>query len=221
MAVGLKKPLRILLVDDHELLRAGVRAFLTRAAGCTIVGEVASAEEAFRQLRTTEADLVIMDLNMAGMDGIAATARLKADRPRTKVLILAADSGVAGAVQSALLAGADGFVFKEDGQECLVPAVAALAGGRDYLSAGAATALVAQLRAEAAQGAARGSRLTERELAVLARLAVGSSYKQIASELGIAVKAVDTCRTSLTRKLGISTRQELVNYAIEQGLIRN
>jgi DNA-binding NarL/FixJ family response regulator len=215
-------PIRILLVDDHDFLRRGLRALFDREKNCTVVGEAKTADEALDRIRERGADLVIMDILLPGKDGVSATTQIKAGWPQTKVLVLSGHSlGPAskGDVARALLAGADGFVAKQDGEECLLAAVAALQQGMNYLSPAATTELVASVRAAAATPREMPA-LTERETTVLKRMAEGASYKAIAAELGISAKSVDTLRTRLIRKLGLTSREDMVRYAITHGLIR-
>jgi len=217
----MNKSVRILLVDDHDFLRQGLRVFFERQPGCAVVGEARSAEEALEFLLTASADLVVMDLGLPDTDGVAATRTIKARWPQTRVLILSglvARPGEPGAVLQALLAGADGFVSKQDGEAGFGPALQAIRAGKKFLSPDAATELVAALQAQAAQAARTGPVLSEREHAVLTRLSEGASYKDIAGELGLSVKSVETFRTRGMRKLGLTTREELVRYARQPGL---
>ena len=219
----MNKSLGILLVDDHDFLRQGLRVFFGRQPGCTVVGEARSAEEALEFLLRSGADLVVMDVGLPGEDGVAATRMIKARWPQTKVLVLSGQPsrpGGTGDVQRALLAGADGFVSKQDGEASFGPALQAVRAGRSFLSPDAATELVAVLRAEAAQSARTGPVLSEREHAVLTRLSEGASYKDIGADLGLSVKSVETFRTRGMRKLGLTTREELVRYARHPGLPR-
>lgn len=216
-------PPHLLLVDDHDFLRRGLRHFLERNTKATVAGEARTAEEAYAFLAHTPVDLVVLDLHLPGDNGLVAAAKIKARAPRTRILILSgqtAGTATPDQVEQALLAGADGFVSKEDGETSIAAALAALAEGLGYLSPRPATALIRQLRAAAAAPAEDSAQLTARETEVLQRLAEGASYKDIAAELGIGVKSVDTYRTRLTRKLGVSAREDLVRHALQLGLIR-
>jgi DNA-binding NarL/FixJ family response regulator len=214
---------RILLVDDHDFLRRGLRTYFEREKGITIIGEARTAEESYECMNQTPADVVVMDLQLPGDDGIAAAQKIKARWPHTKVLILSGKTArPAGSsdVERALLAGVDGFVSKQDGEACIWSAIEAVLQGRNFLSPVPATELVRRLRARPAadrQGNVAG--LTDRETTVLQRLAEAASYKDIAAELEISVKSVDTYRTRLTRKLGLNSREDLLQYAIQHGLV--
>ncbi|MBI5382045.1 MAG: response regulator transcription factor [Opitutae bacterium] len=217
----MNKTTRILLVDDHEFLRQGLRVFIEGQTGCQVVAEAASAEEALACLPTTPVDLVVMDLDLPGEDGMTAMVTIKARWPRTKVIILSGKTSrrdEPSEVQRALLAGADGFVSKQDGAEFFAPALHAIQRGKCYLSPEPTTELIATMRAQAAKAAQPGPVLSEREYSVLLRLGEGASYKDIAADLELSVKSVETFRTRGMKKLGLKTREELVRYTRQPGL---
>lgn len=223
----MNSPLRILVVDDHDILRRGLTAYFGRLTACRVTGEARTAEDALASLAKQPVDLVVMDLHLPGEDGISATTRIKAAWPETKVLVLSGKSApepTGGDVERAVVAGADGYVAKQDGESCLAAAIEAFRIGQNYLSPSAATEMIRVRRAaetaSATDSASPITPLTAQENAVLKRMAEGASYKDIAAELGISVKTVDTYRTRLTRRLGLSTREEVVRYAIKQGLVR-
>jgi len=217
----LKPNLQLLLVDDHSLLRRGLSAFFEREIGGIVLSEATSAEEAYELLRSAPMDVVVMDLHLPGDDGITASAKIRSQWPKTKILMLSGQSDKVlpeGEVHRALIAGADGFVSKADGDNCVIMAIAALEKGQIFLSPTAATELIRQLRRSEINKTDKKA-LTENESIVLKRLAEGASYKEIASELGIGVKTVDTYRTRLTGKLGFNSREELLQAARRLGLI--
>lgn len=206
---------RIVLVDDHQILRDGLRLRLQQESDFVVVGEAANATEALAQVRATEPDLVVMDLNLPGENGIVATGRIRAAWPKTRILILTGE--VAGdAANDAMLAGANGFLRKEDAGEDLVRAIRVVMAGKTYLSPDAAGAVTQALFTKAASSAPA---LTERELAVLKGLAEGLAYKEIADQLGISAKSVETYRARLVKKTGCATRADLVRYAIRKGIV--
>lgn len=212
-------PARIVLVDDHELLRDGLRMRLQAEAGFEVVGQASTASAAYTCIAATRPDLVIMDLNMPDESGIAATAKIRAKWPTIKVLILTGSCGDRS-VSEALDAGADGYIRKEDAGEELVRAVRAVLAGKSYLSPDAASAITQILRENRDRAAQpHGPNLTEREIAVLKGVARGLTYKEIAGELGIGVKSVETYRARLARKIGVTSKVELARYALSRGLI--
>lgn len=213
-------PVRIVLVDDHELLRDGLRVRLSREPGIEVVGEAGSAKETLAVIEKTRPDLVVLDLGLPDKSGIEVTAEIRAARPATKIIVLTG-SNTESAARDAIMAGADGFIRKEDAAGELVRAIHVVLAGQTYLSPAAATAVARALRQPSAPvAAAEVPRLTEREQEVLRILAEGRSYKEIASRMKVSVRTVETHRARLVRKLGYGTRAELVRYAVRLGLIK-
>ena len=213
---------RILLVDDHELVRTGLRLLLQRVDSFEIVADAADAAAAYALIAEHTPDLVVMDIDLPGEDGLAATTTVKARWPKTRVLALTG-SNPTDIARTALLAGADGLVFKSEASEELVRAVRTVAAGKVFLSPEAATALVSCLRRTADMAAVppcSDPELSERESAVLKGLADGFSYKEIAAELGVSVKSIDTYRARMVKKLGCTSRAELIRCAIRLGLVQ-
>lgn len=206
---------RIVLVDDHRILRDGLRLRLQQEAEFTVVGEAADAQAAYACVGQTAPDLVIMDLNLPGENGIVATGRIRAAWPQTRIIVLTGEIAD-GAAQDAMLAGANGFLRKEDASEELIRAVRVVMAGKTYLSPDAATAVTQALFTKST---APEPALTERELEVLKGLADGLSYKEIADQLQISAKSVETYRARLVKKTGGATRAELVRYAVRKGII--
>lgn len=213
---------RIVVVDDHELVRTGLRLRLQREEDMDVVGDAADADAAYALIAAHTPDLVVMDLDLPGEDGLAATTTIKARWPRTRVLALTG-SKPTDVVRAVLLAGADGLVLKSEASDDLVRAIRTIAGGKVFLSADAASAMVACLRDTVAWSEAppcSGPELSARERSVLKGLANGLSYKEVAAEMGVSVKSVDTYRARLVKKLGCSSRAELVRCAIRLGLVQ-
>ncbi len=213
---------RIVVVDDHELVRTGLRLRLEREEGMEVVGEAAEAASAYALIAERAPDLVVMDIDLPGEDGLAATATIKARWPKTQVLALTG-SAPTSIAHAALLAGVDGLVFKNEASDDLVHAVRTVASGKVFLSPEAATALVTALRTSAvAPSLALPTcpELSERERSVLKGLADGFSYKEIAAEIGVSVKTVDTYRARLSKKLGCTNRAELIRCAVRLGLVQ-
>lgn len=211
--------MRIVLVDDHEFLRIGLRARLTRAeAGFEVVGEAGNAAEACAVVAETQPDLVVLDLNLPGVGGAEVAATIRGQWPKIKILILSGANNEAAAVE-AIRAGADGFVRKEEAAGELLRAISVVQEGKTYLSPAAAVSVVHTLRVVPEARADEGSGLADREVEVLRRLAEGLSYKEIAAEMNVGVRTVETYRARIVEKLGCSTRAELVRYAVRQGLV--
>jgi DNA-binding NarL/FixJ family response regulator len=194
---------RILLVDDHPLVRDGLRARLEAVAHFEVVAEAGSAAEAMQ--RAADADLVLMDINMRGGSGIEATAQLVARHPDIAVLILSMHDKLEYVAQ-AMQAGARGYVLKDAPGKDIVLAIETVMSGGIYYSA----ALARQL----ARPALHDNQLTVREQQVLRHIANGQSNKQIARELDLSVRTVETHRLNIKRKLGIEGQAELIRFAV-------
>lgn len=197
---------RILLVDDHPLVRDGLRARLEAAPRLRVVGEAGSGQEALDQAGACRPDLVLMDVNMKGGSGIEATARLTACFPGIAVLILSMHDKPEYVTQ-AMAAGARGYVLKDAPGKDIVLAIDTVMGGGIYYSA----ALARQL----AGPAAPDGLLTLREQEVLEHIAGGQSNKQIARALALSVRTVETHRLNIKRKLGIEGQAELIRFAVQ------
>ena len=203
----------ILLVDDHPLVRDGLRARLEAAPRLRVVGEAGSAEEALEQAGILQPDLVLMDVNMRGgsnTSGIEATARLLERYPGIAVLMLSMHDRPEYVTQ-AIQAGARGYVLKDAPGKDIVLAIDTVMGGGIYYSA----ALARQLAGPPSAPAGIGEGLTAREQEILRFIAAGQSNKGIARELDLSVRTVETHRLNIKRKLGIEGQAELIRYAIQ------
>lgn len=198
---------RILLVDDHPLVRDGLRARLESAPHLCVVGEAGSGEEALARAGECHPDLVLMDVNMRGGSGIEATAQLTARHPGIAVLMLSMHDKPEY-VSQAMAAGARGYVLKDAPGKDIVLAIDTVVGGGIYYSA----ALARQL----ASPAPPSDQLTVREHEVLKHIAAGQSNKQIARELDLSVRTVETHRLNIKRKLGIEGQAELIRFAVQR-----
>jgi DNA-binding NarL/FixJ family response regulator len=212
------RPIRVLLADDHHLVRAGVRALLEKMAGIEVIGEAFNAREALALLESQRPDVVLMDLSMPGLNGIDGTVQAAKKYPSARVVILTMHSDEEH-VRQALQAGAAGYLVKDAVPAELELAVRAAARGETYLSPAVAEhALMGRGEGDGAGKTAR-QRLTPRLREVLQLIAEGHSSKEIARILGASPKTVDNHRTRLMRCLGISDIAGLVRYAIHNGLI--
>ncbi len=213
--------LRVVLVDDHELMRDALRVRLSRsAAGLEVVGEACNASEALAEVGKTLPDLVVLDLNLPDQDGASLAAVIRSTWPKTKILVLTGDSNEA-VVPKAIRAGADGLIRKEDVAGEIMRAIPAVMAGQSYFSPRAATAIVHELRKRPeprGEGSGPQLQLSYREKELLHGLAEGLAYKEIAAGMGVSVRTAETYRMRLVRKLGCSTRAELVRYAVRNGL---
>jgi two-component system, NarL family, response regulator NreC len=211
--------IRLLLVDDHQVVRAGLRMLFQVEPDIEIVGEAGSGEEALQALQTLRPDVVLMDVAMSGIGGIEATRRIKASSPDTAVLALTMHEDEHYFFEM-LNAGASGYVPKRAAPDDLVSAIRSVSQGDVFLYPALAKVLVKEFlrQSEAGQAEAREP-LTEREREVVAYIAEGYTNREIAEALSISIKTVDRHRENILTKLCLHNRAELVRYAIEKGLI--
>ncbi|MEJ2292170.1 MAG: response regulator transcription factor [Deinococcales bacterium] len=210
-----RQPIRLFIVDDHAIVRAGVRMLLNAQDSLLVVGEAESAEEALEALPEAEADVVLLDLSLPGMNGIEAVRALRRRLPETRFIALSMHEDPEY-VQGFLEAGGSGYVPKSSLEMQLVDAILAVSRGEYYAPA----RLLAELAREMATGDPyRNARLTQREHEVVRHIAHGSTYKEIAEALGISEKTVATYRERASEKLGVKTRAELVRWALEHNLL--
>ena len=210
--------IRILLVDDHGIMRDGLRAILEREMDATVVGEADGGREALHLVKTLSPEVVIMDIGMRGMNGIEATRQIRASHPRVRVIALSTYSDKQFVLEM-LAAGASGYVVKATASDEVVQAVKAVSKGKTYLCPDVAHAVVTNYtgRGKVKQPAGYAD-LGEREREVLQLLAEGMTSKEIADSLCISVKTVEAHRRNITDKLKIHGVAELTKYAVRAGL---
>ena len=212
------RPVRVLLSDDHDLFRAGLRVLLQDLGGFEVVAEAGDGREALRLVGAHRPDVVLMDLMMPGLNGLEATARVAREFPGVRVLVLsmnAAEEFVLPAVR----AGASGFVLKNARPAELEQAIRALARGETYLTPAVSGHLIDDYRRRTAGEADSLAKLTPRQREVLQLVAEGHTTKQIARRLGVSVKTVETYRSQLMDALDIHHIAGLTRYAIRKGLV--
>ncbi len=213
------KRIRILLADDHAVLRAGLRALLAAQADLEVVGEASDGREAIRLTQSLRPDVVVMDIGMPGVSGIDATALIKHDLPAAKVLILSMHDD-RGYLRQVLRAGASGYVLKRAAATELLAAIRAAARGEVFLDPALAKALVDEV-VEPKTAGSEIPALSDREREVLRLIAHGHTNQQVADRLCIGVKSVETYKARLMEKLGLKGRAELVRYALQHGLLKD
>jgi two-component system response regulator NreC len=207
---------RVLIVDDHAVVRSGLKLLLAAEADIEVVAEAGDAREAVFEVRAQKPDIVLLDVAMPGRSGIDAIPDLIKEHPETKILILSMQDDAAY-VREAFAAGASGYVLKEAADVELVAAVREIADGGRYVHPELGARLIA---ADAAERARRDEDpLSEREHEILRLLALGHTNQEIAETLFLSVRTVETHRAHIMQKLRISTRAELVRYALEKGLL--
>jgi len=212
--------IRILIADDHAIVRRGIRSLLEAQPGWEVCCEAATGREAVEEAQRSKPDVVVLDINMPELNGFEATRQILKESPRTEVLILTMDESEEVARQ-VLRAGARGFVLKSDTDSKLVEAVGALSQHKPYLTP-AVTEVVLDAYVEGAQEHKNGfsdDRLTPREREIVQLLAEGKSNKEVAATLGIAVKTAEAHRANIMRKLNLHSLGELVRYAIRNKIV--
>jgi two-component system NarL family response regulator len=210
--------IRILLVDDHRMMRDGLRSILDLEDGFDVVGEAANGYEALEMAQTLGPDVVVMDIGMKDLNGIDATRQIKEQNPRTQVVALSTYSDESY-VLSMLQAGASGYVIKDAAVEEMRRAIRAVADGHHYLSPQIAGSVVASnLRGASQKGAPAAKVLAPRERQILQLLAEGHTSAEIAHRLHIATTTVESHRRNIMKKLGLHSVAELTKYAIREGL---
>lgn len=208
--------LRVVLADDHEVVRAGLRALVDACPGMRVVGEASTGADAVERACALAPDVVVMDLSMPGLDGVAATERIRSECPAVRVIALTAHDDRAHLTR-VLQAGAAGYVPKRAAADELVQAIRRVAGGGSYVDPELARAVLSGGAEVRDASSVPPDILSGREQEVLRKIAWGRSNKAIAGELGISTKTVETYKARITEKLGLKGRTDMVRYALQQG----
>ena len=209
--------IKIGIVDDHAIVRSGLRQFFSEHVDLRVVGEAASGREAIELVRTTELDVLVMDLSMPGQSGIDALAMIRAKAPDVGILILSGYPEEHYAM-NLIRQGASGYLNKECDPQEIVTAVRTVSRGRKYITPTVAEMLADQLNAGADKPL--HEQLSEREFQVFLRLAQGETIGVIADSLSLSVKTVSTYRTRIMEKMSLESNSDLTYYALKNGLIQ-
>lgn len=220
MSEGNRPAVRVVVADDHTIVREGVRQVLDGTEGITVVGEAANGPEAFERAQELVPDVVVLDVSMPGESGLEVAKRLKRALPATRVLMLSVYDNTEFVLE-AVRAGADGYLLKDSTPSELRAAIRKVMAGESAFSAAAARQLSTALREEEAnrERAERVASLTARELDVLRHVVAGRTNKETASELGISHRTVETHRENILKKLGVRSVAELTRLALEMHLL--
>lgn len=210
--------IRVLLADDHAIVRTGLREILAVTGDITVAGEAANGQEVMAQLRGQDFDVAVLDMSMPGRSGIELIKQVKREKPKLRVLILSMHSEEQYAVR-AFRAGASGYLTKESAADQLVAAIRRVAAGGAYVSSETAERLA--LGAAPNAGAAPHTLLSDREFQVFQMIARGTSVSEIARELSLSVKTVSTHKARIMEKLGIANQAQLIRYALEHNILDN
>jgi two-component system response regulator NreC len=212
--------IRVLVVDDHALVRSGLRRLLDAEADITVENEAGSAEQAVRMARMDKPDVVLLDITMPGRSGLEVAGEIKRAAPKAAILVLSMHDD-STYVREAFAQGASGYLLKEAADEELLTAVREVAAGHQYMHPmlGARLASAESLVDVQAAKLAAANPLSERETEVLGLLAAGHTNQQIAKTLFISVRTAETHRAHIMQKLHLTTRSQLVHYALQHGLL--
>jgi DNA-binding NarL/FixJ family response regulator len=216
-----QREIRILLADDHAVLRAGLRALLNAESDMTVIGEAGDGQTCVALAVEHQPDLVLLDINMPGMNGLEALALLQERAPRCRVLVLTMHND-AVYLRQVLAAGGAGFVLKQAADSELLTAIRTVANGGIFLHPAHTQVLLAQNSAPPAPPETSGApldALSEREREVLQLIALGHTNKEMADMLNLSVKTIETYKARLTEKLELKTRAALVRFAMQHGLL--
>ena len=210
---------RILLADDHDVVRRGLKELLEEQVGWQVCAEAASGREAVERAVQTRPQVAVIDFSMPDLNGIEATRRIREMAPDTEILIFTMHESEE-LIRAALLAGARGYLLKSEASRQLIPAVESLAKHKPYFSGRVSEVVLEGFLKEGQTAPAMASdRLSSREREIVQLLAEGRSNKEIARDLALSVKTVETHRSSVMRKLGISSLAELVRWAVRNRIV--
>jgi len=210
--------IRVLLVDDHKLVRAGIRSLLERLPDVEVIGEASDGREAIRLVEENEPQIVLMDLAMPELNGLEATQYLTSTFPKVRVIILSIYADEEHVYQ-ALRAGAAGYLLKAAATEELELAIRSVAQGTDYLSPPVSKPVIMEYIRRTNAGLNSREKLSPRQTQILKLIAEGKTTKQVALELAISVKTVETHRSALMMRVAVRDVAGLVRYAVKVGLV--
>jgi two-component system invasion response regulator UvrY len=208
---------RILVADDHQIVRAGLKNLLSDYTEFTVAGEDGSGTDTIKMVRDSDWDIVLLDISMPDMNGVDTLKQIKRSKPDLPVLILTMHPEDQFAI-NLLRAGANGYVCKECAPEQLISAIRTVVSGRRYVSPALGDQLAGDLSGDSQK--ALHTELSEREFQVFCKLAAGQAVSEIATELFLSVKTVSTYRSRILEKMGMKTNANLTYYAIKHGLIQ-
>ena len=208
--------IRVLLADDHAIVRAGLKELLAESGDVTVTGEAGTGQEVLARIRDADYDVLVLDMSMPGRSGIELIKQIRKEKAKLRILILSMHSEAQYAVR-AIKAGASGYLGKDGASDQLLAAIRRIAGGGAYMSPEAAELLARDF--ERPVDAAPHTLLSDREFQVFQLIVAGKSVTAIADELSLSVKTVSTHKTRILEKLGVGSTAELVRYALENKLI--
>jgi DNA-binding NarL/FixJ family response regulator len=213
-------PLRILLADDHVTVRHGLKLLIEAQSDMKVISEAGDGKTAIQNALALKPDVIVMDISMPGMNGLAATRALKQKHPRV-VIVTLTRHGDDAYVQELLRAGVAGYVLKQSAPNELIQAIRAAAAGGQYIDSTLTARMTARFLGRSDKSTKPAGELSDREAGVLRLIASGYSNKEIAGQLSLSVKTVEAHKANAMRKLGLRGRIEIVKYAVLQGWLEN
>ncbi len=209
--------IRILIVDDHAILRAGLKHILADSGDIVVAGEAGNGLEALAKIRAERWDTMVLDMSMPGRSGIELIKQIKSEQPRLPILVLSMHQEDVYAVR-ALRAGASGYLCKDNAETQLEPAIRKVAGGGLFISPAVAEKLAVGMLQATRDDAPAHTRLSDREYEIFRYLAAGEGVTEIAHKLNLSVKTVSTHKFRIMQKMNLSNTADLIHYAIKHGL---
>lgn len=214
------KRIRLLIVEDHATVREGLKLILSSQSDMEVIGDTGDGRSAIALVQRLQPDIVLMDISMPGMNGLKATEKLKECCPNTHVLAVTRHQE-GGYLQQVLRAGASGYVLKQSPPSELLHAIRAVAGGGKYLDSAVAGKMMGTYAGRNQTSGEQLADLTDREAEVLRLISLGHSNKEIAARLDVSVKTIEAHKANAMKKLGITSRIDIVRYAVLKGWMEN
>jgi two-component system invasion response regulator UvrY len=212
----MENPIRVLIADDHTIVREGLKQILAETPDMTVVDEAGNGQEVLDKAAQVDPDVVLLDISMPGRSGLDILKQLKTERPTVAVLVLSMYSEEQYALR-ALKAGASGYLTKESAPDKLIEAIRMVSRGRKYISASVAEKLAYNL--ELGEEKPPHESLSDREYQVMCMIASGKTVKEIAADLALSVKTISTYRTRILEKMGLRNNAALTHYAVQNRLV--
>lgn len=224
MNMDKKKSIRVMLVDDHRIVREGIKMLLSVYHDIEVVAEASGSDELFALLVRCKAAVMLLDISMPGMTGIEIAERLKLQHPEIAIIILTANTDENN-IYDAVKAGVKGFIPKDSGHEEIAAAIRKVDAGEEYFADAVAHSVLKAFLRKAREGQDRpagneGQQITQREKEIIEQIFGGLSYKEIAEKLSISVRTVETHKNNIMKKLGIRSIADLMKYALRKGIVK-